>query len=72
MESPDPGPEREGFGEASLGDAQSSNPPSDPEMIDDDGDASEAAEAQREDPDTDPALTPDQVEADSERDQAEG
>jgi hypothetical protein len=29
-------PDQEGFGEASLGEAQSSNPPPDPEMIEDD------------------------------------
>ncbi len=28
-------PDREGFGEATLGEAQSQDPPSDPEMIDD-------------------------------------
>lgn len=28
-----PRPEQEGFGEASLGDAQSSDPPPDPEML---------------------------------------
>jgi hypothetical protein len=30
------GADRVGFGQASLGDAQSSNPPDDPEMIDED------------------------------------
>ena len=35
---PEPGPDREDFGEASLGDAQSSNPPDDPEMIELDAD----------------------------------
>jgi hypothetical protein len=34
----DPGPDREHFGEASLGEAQSSNPPDDPEMIEPDAD----------------------------------
>ena len=34
MERTGPGPHREGFGEASLGEAQSSDPPDDPEMID--------------------------------------
>ena len=38
MERPDSGPEREDFGQASLGDAQSSNPPDDPEMIEPDAD----------------------------------
>ena len=33
-----PGPDREDFGEASLGEAQSSNPPDDPEMIEPDAD----------------------------------
>jgi hypothetical protein len=38
MERTGPGPDREDFGEASLGDAQSANPPDDPEMIDPDAD----------------------------------
>jgi hypothetical protein len=38
MESPASGPDRESFGEASLGEAQSSNPPDDPEMIEPDAD----------------------------------
>ena len=38
MEYMGPGPDREDFGEASLGEAQSSNPPDDPEMIDPDAD----------------------------------
>jgi hypothetical protein len=38
MERLDPGPEREDFREASLGEAQSSNPPDDPEMIEPDAD----------------------------------
>ena len=38
MEHTGPGPDREDFGEASLGEAQSSNPPDDPEMIDPDAD----------------------------------
>jgi hypothetical protein len=38
MERLDPGPDREDFGEASLGEAQSSNPPDDPEMIEPDAD----------------------------------
>jgi hypothetical protein len=33
-----PGPDKENFGEASLGDAQSSNPPDDDEMINPDAD----------------------------------
>jgi hypothetical protein len=38
MERTGPGPDREDFGEASLGEAQSSNPPDDPEMIELDAD----------------------------------
>jgi hypothetical protein len=38
MERTGPGPDRERFGEASLGEAQSSNPPDDPEMIEPDAD----------------------------------
>ena len=38
MESPASGPDREGFAEAGLGEAQSSNPPDDPEMIEPDAD----------------------------------
>jgi hypothetical protein len=34
MEAPRPRPDEERFGEASLGEAQSSNPPDDPEMLD--------------------------------------
>jgi hypothetical protein len=33
MERSDPRPDEEGFGEASLGEAQSSNPPDDDDMI---------------------------------------
>jgi hypothetical protein len=33
MEAPGSRADEEGFGEASLGEAQSSNPPDDPEMI---------------------------------------
>ena len=36
--------DREGHGEASLGEAQSSNPPSAPEMIRDEAEPAEAAE----------------------------
>jgi hypothetical protein len=43
-ESPDPRPEEEHFGEASLGEAQSSDPPDDPEMIFDDADDLEDAD----------------------------
>jgi hypothetical protein len=38
MEPPGSGPEYEDFGQAGLGDAQSSNPPDDPEMIEPDAD----------------------------------
>ena len=38
MERSGSGPDREHFGEASLGEAQSSNPPDDPEMIEPDAD----------------------------------
>ena len=43
-EAPDPRPEEEHFGEASLGEAQSSDPPDDPEMIFDDADDLEDAD----------------------------
>ena len=58
-ESPEPKPDQEGFGESSLGDAQSENPPEDPEYIEDDQDA----EAPRED---------EAAEHDRQQDQAEG
>ena len=51
--------EQEGFGEASLGEAQSSDPPSDPEMLENDQDAG-------------PASTEDELDPGGERDQAEG
>ena len=38
MERLDPPPDHEDFHEAQLGEAQSSNPPDDPEMIDPDAD----------------------------------
>jgi hypothetical protein len=38
MERSGSSPDREHFGEASLGDAQSDNPPDDPEMIEPDAD----------------------------------
>jgi hypothetical protein len=38
MEAPGPRPDEEDFGEASLGAAQSSNPPDDPDMIEPDAD----------------------------------
>jgi hypothetical protein len=57
-ESPDPRPDQEGFGESSLGDAQSENPPNDPEMVEDDQDA----EAPREDEAAEHDVQPDQAE----------
>ena len=44
LEAPDPRADEEHFGEASLGDAQSSDPPEDPEMILDDADDLEDAD----------------------------
>ena len=38
MERSDPRPDEENFGEASLGEAQSDNPPDDPEYIEPDAD----------------------------------
>ena len=61
-ESPEPRPDQEHFGESSLGDAQSENPPVDPEYLEDGG----------EDPDAGPARTPDETDRGAERDQAEG
>jgi hypothetical protein len=57
-ETPDPRPDPENFGEASLGDAQSENPPNYPEMIEDDQDA----EAPREDEAAEHDVQPDQAE----------
>ena len=70
-----PRPDQEGFGKASLGEAQSSNPPPDPEMLEDvsegrDGEGGD--EDQGGDRDAEPTSAPEQVEEDSERDQAEG
>jgi hypothetical protein len=53
--------EQEGFGQASLGEAQSSDPPEDPEMINDDADQ-----------DAGPASTEDELDPGGDRDQAEG
>jgi hypothetical protein len=51
MERPGSGPDREDFGEVSLGEAQSSNPPDDPEMIRDDAeDADTDTDYEGEDP----------------------
>jgi hypothetical protein len=54
--------EQEGFGQASLGESQSSDPPEDPEMIEDDAG----------DQDAGPASTEDELDPGGERDQAEG
>jgi hypothetical protein len=43
-EAPDPRADEERFGEAGLGDAQSSDPPEDPEMILEDADDLEDAD----------------------------
>jgi hypothetical protein len=53
--------EQEGFGEASLGEAQAEDPPSDPEMIDEDADQDAGA-----------ASAEDELDPGGERDQAEG
>ena len=68
--------------EASLGEAQSSDPPLDPEMIDESAEQGAGGEADPEpyggaggepdDQDAEGTLTAEQVERDSERDQAEG
>ncbi len=56
-------PDQEGFGEASLGEAQSSNPPEDPEMIRDSAEdgppADESPEEFAADLESDPARNPD-------------
>ena len=56
--------EQEGFGPASLGEAQSENAPNDPEMIEDDADSG--------DQDSEPASTEDELDPGGSRDQAEG
>ena len=80
-EEPQPRPEQEGFGEASLGEAQSSDPPADPEMLEDvpereehppGEDAEGGEESYGGDQDAEPSGAPDEVESDPERDQAEG
>ena len=78
MDAQEPRPEQEDFGEASLGEGQSSNPPSDPEMLRDEGPPSgaggerSAAEGGADDQDAEPPLSAEEVEQDAERDQAEG
>lgn len=62
---------QEGFGEAGIGEAQSENPPSDPEMIRDDGDEESGDGGVEEvggDPDAEPASEPGEYQPD----QAEG
>jgi hypothetical protein len=66
----DPRPDQEGFGEATLGEAQSENPPPDPDMIDDD--ARFLGGDDTLDTDSEPGLTPEEIEEDLHRDQAEG
>ena len=58
--------EQEGFGQASLGEAQAENAPNDPEMIEDDADAG------HQDQDSEPASTEDELDPGGSRDQAEG
>ena len=58
-ESPNPRPDQEGFGEASLGEAQSENPPTDPEYVEDDD---QDAEAPCEDEAAEHDVQPDQAE----------
>lgn len=57
-EAPEPRPDQESFGEASLGEAQSENPPEDPEYIEDDPDAAPP----REDEAGEHDVQPDQAE----------
>ena len=44
MSEKQPRADQEGFGEATLGEAQSENPPADPEMIRDEEDLDEGAD----------------------------
>ena len=75
-----PRPDQEGFGEASLGEAQSENPPPDPEYLrvrpeggDEGADPAErGAEAYGFDQDAEASVSEEQVEEDARRDQAEG
>ncbi len=54
METSRPRPDQEHFGEAPLGEAQSENPPADPEMIRGDEGSGPAEDVER-----DPAYSPD-------------
>lgn len=70
-----PRPDQEGFAEAELGEAQSSDPPRDPDVSDDSDDGDEQSESGAEgyqDQDAGPSQTPEQIEEGAERDQAEG
>jgi len=57
------GAEREGFGEASLGEGQSSNPPSDPEMLEEEPDLEDVESADELD-DLDELLDSEQADPD--------
>jgi len=65
-----PRPDQEGFGEASLGEAQSENPPADPEMIRDGGEG--GTETYGGDQDAEPSAAEGDEDPQSDRDQAEG
>ena len=72
-----PRPDQEGFGEASLGEAQSENPPADLEMLEDvpeggEEDAEAGEESYGGDQDAEESATAEEVESDEQRDQAEG
>lgn len=68
-----PRPDQEGFGESELGEAQSSNPPADPEMIEDEPEAAEGGvERVGGDQDAEAPASAEQVAEDERRDQAEG
>ena len=73
-ESTDPRPDQERFGEASIGETQSENPPPDSEMIDDDdgGEGDGGVEEIGGDQDAGPSGTAEQADVDDERDHAEG
>jgi hypothetical protein len=67
-----PRPDQEGFGEASLGEAQAENPALDPEMLEDGEPAEAGDEAYGGDQDAEPSATEGDEDPQSERDQAEG
>ncbi len=71
--------EQEGFGQASLGEAQSDSPALDPEMLDgegedndDDREVGADPPIEADDPDSGPASTEDELDSGGARDQAEG